>query len=194
MSREEYLAEFDELHLLGEELITRSADEVVRTLEDLFIHAYLLGRRHTCDELDEADWAYFEDLMNSEEEARKMQDAIYKKFDDEDFEDRVRKYVADGDAGRLANVIATEYHRDYNAGGESLAQNYMSLTGKSLLKEWFTMEDDRVRETHDPLDGVRVEIGKDFYTWDNDHAPYPGEFEKAENNVNCRCWVQYVDA
>ena len=194
MSREDYLSEFDELHLLGEELINKSADEAVRTLEDLFIHAYLLGRKHTCDELDEADWAYFEDLMKEREEAQKMQDAIFLKIDDKDFEDRVREYIASGDAGRLSTVISTEYHRDYNAGGDSLAQDYMDKHGVKLRKQWNTMLDDRVRETHDYLESKTVEFDGDFYTFDDDHAPYPGQFEKAENNCNCRCWVTYLTA
>jgi hypothetical protein len=51
--------------------------------------------------------------------------------------------------------------------------------------------DDRVRDTHDPLEGVTVDWDEEFYTWDNDHAPYPGAFEKPENSVNCRCWLTY---
>ena len=194
MSREDYLNEFDELHLLGEELISKSQDEAVRTLEDLFIHAYLLGRRHVCDELDEGDWAYFDELMRSREEAQKMQETIYLKIDDKDFEDRVREYIAAGDVNRLNTVISTEYHRDYNAGGESLAENYSDKHGVKLNKQWFTMLDDRVRDTHDYLESTIVPLGEDFYTYDDDHAPYPGMFEKASNNCNCRCWVSYLTA
>jgi hypothetical protein len=54
-------------------------------------------------------------------------------------------------------------------------------------KTWVTMMDDRVRDTHDYLEGETVGIGEDFYTYDGDHASAPGLFELAENNVNCRC-------
>ena len=54
-------------------------------------------------------------------------------------------------------------------------------------KTWATMLDDRVRETHEYLEGQTVGMDDDFYTYDGDHAPAPGLFELAENNVNCRC-------
>lgn len=193
MSREEYLAEFDELHLLAADVVKESPDEAVRQIEDLLIHAYMLGRKHTCDDfgLDEADLAYYEDLMSEKEQAARMADTIYKQYDGKDFEDKVREYVSSGDEGLLGNLIASEYHRDYNAGGESLAQDYKKNTGNNYTKTWNTMMDDRVRDTHDPLEGVTVDWDEEFYTWDNDHAPYPGAFEEASNNVNCRCWLTF---
>lgn len=193
MSREEYLAEFDELHLLAADIITDAPETAVNKVEELLIHAYLLGRKHTCDDLDidEGDMAYYEDLMSEKEQAERMADSIYKRYDGKDFEDKVREYVASGDEGRLGNLIASEYHRDYNAGGESLAQDFKQNTGKSYQKTWCTMMDDRVRDTHDPLEGVTVDEDEEFYTWDNDHAPYPGAFEKASNNCNCRCFISY---
>ena len=191
MSREEYLAEFDELHLLAADIITDAPETAVSKVEELLIHAYLLGRKHTCDELDEADWAYYEDLLSEKEQAERMADEIYKQYDGKDVEDKVREYVSSGDEGRLGNLIASEYHRDYNAGGDSLAQDYKKKTGNGYKKTWCTMMDDRVRDTHDPLEGVSVGEDEEFYTWDDDHALYPGGFEKAENNVNCRCWLEY---
>lgn len=191
MSREEYLAEFDELHLLAADIITDAPETAVSKVEELLIHAYLLGRKHTCDELDEADWAYYEDLLSEKEQAERMADEIYKQYDGKDFEDKVREYVSSGDEGRLGNLIASEYHRDYNAGGDSLAQDYKKKTGNSYKKTWMTMLDDRVRDTHEPLEGVSVGEDEEFYTWDDDHALYPGGFEKASNNCNCRCWLEY---
>lgn len=58
-------------------------------------------------------------------------------------------------------------------------------------KVWATMEDERVRTTHEFLDGVGVPLDTLFFTIDNDSARYPGDFTKAENNVNCRCWLNY---
>ena len=193
MSREEYLAEFDELHLLAADVVRQSPDKAVDMLEELFIHAYLLGRKHTRDdfELDEGDWAYFEELMSDREHASAMADMIYKEYDGKTFEDKVREYIADDDEGRLANLITSEYHRDYNGGGESLAEDFSKKTGKTYTKTWSTMMDDRVRDTHEPLEGKTVGADEEFYTWDNDHAPYPGMFEKASNNCGCRCWVTY---
>lgn len=196
MSREEYLAEFDELHLLGSELISKSPDEVIATLENLLLHAYLLGRKHTGEDLefDEGDWAYWDSLLTEEEQARQMRDTIYKKIDGKDFEDRVREYLSAGDEMALIRVIETEYHRDYNAGGYDLAVKVSQKTGRVPTKVWCTMLDPRVRRTHEYLEAHVVPLGDEFYTYDGDHAPYPGEFIKPENNINCRCWLTYSDS
>ena len=58
-------------------------------------------------------------------------------------------------------------------------------------KVWATMEDERVRETHNFLDGVSVPLGTLFVAIDGDSARYPGDFTKAENNCSCRCWLEY---
>ena len=58
-------------------------------------------------------------------------------------------------------------------------------------KVWATMEDERVRETHNFLDGVSVPLGTLFVAIDGDSARYPGDFTKAENNCGCRCWLVF---
>lgn len=58
-------------------------------------------------------------------------------------------------------------------------------------KVWATMEDERVRTTHEFLDGVGVPLDTLFFTIDGDSARYPGDFTKAENNTNCRCILTY---
>ena len=49
------------------------------------------------------------------------------------------------------------------------------------------MADEKVRDTHQYLELMTVDIDEDFYTYDGDHASAPGMFELAQNNVNCRC-------
>lgn len=194
MSRNEYIAEFDELHLLASSLLSMDAEQAVTTVEELLIHAYLMGRRHACDDLDldEGDIAYFLSLMEERENAQRMADTIYHRFDGRDFADRIREYLQTGDEAGLRRVIETEYHRDYNAGTDDLGKDYSDHTGRELRKQWNTMEDDRVRDTHDPLDKVIVRANEEFWTFDDDHAPYPGYFTKVENNANCRCWVTLI--
>ena len=79
-------------------------------------------------------------------------------------------------------VIDEKSHRIANTSALDTANK-----AGATQKTWVTMMDDRVRETHDYLEGMTVGIGEDFYTYDGDHAPAPGGFELAENNVNCRC-------
>ena len=54
------------------------------------------------------------------------------------------------------------------------------------------MRDDKVRETHDYLEGVEVDLASEFVTFDGDSAKFPGDFSRAENNVNCRCVIDLV--
>ena len=82
----------------------------------------------------------------------------------------------------LIRIAETETHRDANTAALETAQK-----AGAKNKTWVTMLDDKVRETHVYLEGMTVSIGDDFYTYDGDHAPAPGLFDLAENNVNCRC-------
>ena len=59
-----------------------------------------------------------------------------------------------------------------------------------VTKTWFTMRDEVVRDTHNYLESQSIPLEEEFFTYDGDHAPYPGQFTKAENNVNCRCIVR----
>ena len=72
---------------------------------------------------------------------------------------------------------------------------YQSSVGYGVTKNWYTVMDDKVRETHRYLEGASVSLDEEFWTFDGDHAAYPGGFTKAENNVNCRCTVElHIDA
>ena len=59
--------------------------------------------------------------------------------------------------------------------------------GQPLYKIWGTMLDEKVRDTHAYLEGMKVPLDAEFYTYDGDHAQAPGGFTDANNNCNCRC-------
>lgn len=102
------------------------------------------------------------------------------------FRDRV---LTEDTAEEIVRIIDTEAHRDYNAGAVNAAKE----SGMpNLRKRWYTMMDDRVRDTHDYLEGMVVGIDDRFYTSDGDSARYPGDFDDPSNNVNCRCSVGIV--
>ena len=104
----------------------------------------------------------------------------------ETFRDRI---LNEDTAEEILRVIDTEAHRDYNAG----VYNAAKASGKpNLHKKWYTMNDDRVRDTHQYLEGMVVGIDDRFYTDDGDSALYPGDFDDPSNNVNCRCTVVIV--
>lgn len=98
---------------------------------------------------------------------------------------RINEYFLSGDTEAIMRVAETEYHRVFN---EAILNGGISAGAKT--KTWSTMLDDKVRETHDYLEGVTVPIDEEFYTYDGDHAKVPSGFENAENNVNCRCYIK----
>ena len=104
-------------------------------------------------------------------------------IDGKTFRDRITE---DTTPEEILRLIDTEAHRDYNTGVFDAA---MESGKKGIRKRYNTMKDDRVRETHDYLEGMVVGLNDRFYTFDGDSALYPGGFMLPENNVNCRCWV-----
>lgn len=94
---------------------------------------------------------------------------------------------------RLAVVAETETHRAINTGGLDGAQEYADThRGQTVFKEWRTMLDDRVRDTHDFLEGAKVPLNARFYTFDGDSARFPGDFVLPQNNCGCRCICRYT--
>ena len=98
-------------------------------------------------------------------------------------------HVRNESPGRLVTLAESEFHRVYNQAVENGGQEFARRGNPNVTKTWYTVRDEKVRETHDYLEGVSVRIGEDFYTFDGDHAAYPGGFLKVENNANCRCIV-----
>lgn len=104
----------------------------------------------------------------------------------ETFRERI---VADSTYEEVLRVIDTEAHRDYNTGVYDAA---VESGEDGLSKRWVTMNDDRVRDTHDYLEGMVVGLGDRFYTYDGDSALYPGGFDDPRNNINCRCGISLI--
>lgn len=126
----------------------------------------------------------------------------------ETFRDRINTHIdqyeatADSDPNaaqtlieRLSVVAETETHRTINTGSldgaEEYAEGHPNVT---VLKTWITAGDERVRDSHDFLEGATVPLNARFYSFDGDSAMYPGDFMLAENNVNCRCILRYTKA
>ena len=111
--------------------------------------------------------------------------AVNLEIDGKTFRDRITE---DSTVDEVIRIIDTEAHRDYNTGVFDAAEE----SGKPVRKKWFTMRDDRVRDSHQFLEGMEVGLHDAFYTDDGDSALYPGGFELPENNVNCRCFVTLI--
>ena len=182
-----YLTAFDELNVLtstsyqmaGGDYSAR-VNQIVDDVLSFLINAYALGIRNAGIMLDH------ELSVNVD----KMQDAIYLVIEGKTFADRVADHVGGNDLGGLKNLVESEYHRVYNAAVYDGGRDYIDNGGFGGSKNWITVRDDKVRETHSYLEGQSVPLEEEFFTFDGDHAAYPGGFTKAENNVNCRCIVR----
>lgn len=173
---------FDELNRFEATLRERFADgklvkedeeDIIDEMLDLFLLAYAMGNSVTNDNLSS-------DYAPSVDDVMKVVDA---KVAGKTWRERVEDYFANGGSvDDLVRIAETETHRDANTAAYETAKK-----AGAKRKTWVTMMDDRVRETHDYLEGMTVSIDDDFYTYDGDHASAPGLFELAENNVNCRC-------
>ena len=90
----------------------------------------------------------------------------------------------------IVRIVSTETTRVFSAGGEDAGEEAERLTGRNAEKTWVTMDDDRVRETHQFLNGTTIPLREKFWTIDGDSALYPGMFSLPQNSINCRCYVE----
>lgn len=174
----------DELNRVGEDIRQRfdgvrledkpkEEEDIIDELLDLFLLAYAMGNSITNENLSS-------DYRPSADDVMKVVDA---KVAGKTWRERVEEYFSSGGTGEdIARIAETESHRIANKAALDTAKY-----AGAIKKTWATILDDRVRESHDYLEGMTVDIDEDFFTFDGDHAPAPGLFETAENNVNCRC-------
>lgn len=151
-------------------------EEVEDTLLDILIMAYVFGNYDANESLG----------TDISVDIDKMNEALYRKFEDRDFAQRIADYVFTGSVEDIMRVAETEVHRDYNAGAYDTATE-----GGAKYKRWTAVMDDRTRETHWYLNGTKVGINDYFYTFDGNKAKYPGDFGVAYEDCNCRCIAVY---
>lgn len=153
-------------------------------LWDLLEYLYMLGFTQAYEEVGGIAEDVIPFLPDDYDDRR--DEEIYRKWDDKDFADRVTEYAEMGDVPSIIRVAETDGNRVFNSGGLLGA-----TTAGATTKTWRTMMDDRVRDLHDPLEGVTVPIDGYFVAWDGDKARYPGDFSEPQGNINCRCWCDY---
>lgn len=158
---------------------TEKSKQIADDILSMLIGAYRLGIQNASTMLD-YDLSLDTQLMYA---------AIFTVIEGKTFEDRVLDHVLESDLSGLQMLAESEYHRVYNTAVEDGGMEYISVSNVGATKTWSTVKDDKVRETHTYLEGQSVSVGSEFYTFDGDHALYPGGFTKAENNINCRCVI-----
>lgn len=177
---------FDELNAVATRLDTEAAvitANGVKTYDpkkacdiilDYLIYCYVMGVDNANEMLSTSI------AVNTDE----MEESIYLRIEGKNFEDRVTEYAEEGDLEDIMRVAETDAHRVLN---DSTLTTGIKGGGKT--KTWWTMQDERVRQQHIPLDGVTVGINDDFVTYDGYKAQRPGAFGVPELDVNCRCYL-----
>lgn len=193
---------FDELSVMSERIkadfqLTPEQRKAVKEdrmdeILELLILSYLYGNEAANDMLYRTE---IETRMQSETETVRivpidtdsMNGSVYRDIAGENWEQRVSDYYdsEDGTADDVIRVLDTDSHRIYNDAIEDVGER----SSGRIYKTWETMLDDRVRDTHEWLQSVRVPLNERFYTYDGDSARYPGDFTLPQNNINCRCRI-----
>jgi len=190
-----------------EERKRRKRDRIDEILE-MLIMAYMFGNESANTMLFGPDIV---DTIDPDEPNRPvridvddMNKSVFKNIAGKDWEQRVSEYY-DSDSGTIDDVIRvvdTDMNRIYNDSvldvGEKANRGKVErpntdapvpdATGR-VMKTWVTMADDRVRDTHQYLEGMSVPVNSRFFTYDNDSARYPGDFADPQNNCGCRCRI-----
>lgn len=180
-----YLSSFDELNTMIQGMMENmSLSEFLDNAEDILIAAY---KRGSNDVLAMLDYSFAYDLNIS-----KLSTALNEVKGNMTYVNRIILGYETYSLKEMQRLMSAEYHRMYNAGAYDTAEDIEGLN-ITLMKEWKTVGDDKVRDTHSFLEGYRVPIDEYFYTFDGDKALYPGGFEKPENVVNCRCYLIYTE-
>lgn len=83
-------------------------------------------------------------------------------------------------------LFENERQRVYNTAGNDTAEN---LGAK--YKTWHTMLDNRVRDSHEYLEGMVKPMNEPFYTYNGNSAMYPRSFGEPSEDIGCRCYLTY---
>ena len=172
---------FDEVDALIADARERSAsgkidtEELIDEVLDLYITDFVFGTNAAAEMLG----------IDITPDMEEMQSSIEKKFDGKGFRDRLREYAPSNDIEAIVKVIDTDSTRIFNEGILSAAQK-----AGATKKTWKTMEDNRVRDSHDFLLNMTIPLGERFFTYTGDSALAPGGFLTAQENCGCRCWIE----
>ena len=156
-----------------ETITDKPKNEIEDSLLDLLIMAYVYGVKDVARSLNE----------EIKPDTDKMYESVYKKIAGETWVKRINDAIT---IGELARIFVTESHRCFSDG------QWDSANGRAKYKIWHTQEDEKVRESHWYIDGMKVEINDYFYTLDGDRALRPYDFQYPENSINCRCYLEYT--
>lgn len=182
--RERAVLLFDELNILKTRFASggMTKEDAKEMFEDALLDAYMEG-------FAAAAYILGEDDLRSDPD--KATDTLEKEYNGVPILTKFEEYLDTDQQGRLADLIDSEYHRSYEKGSFDAAEQTQTVTGRKVVKVWDATLDDRTRFSHDVLNASRVPLDEYFVSVSGDRGRYPGDFETAEENANCRCVIHY---
>lgn len=163
----------------------RDCEDIIDEMLDLYLLAYANGVRSINEQFG----------TDIEPDTEDIERTVFLPVDGDTWESRVWDCFAGvsangtedyGSVDDIMRIVETEAHRDGNTAADDTA-----VKAGAQTKTWRTMLDEKVRSTHSYLESMTVPVDSDFYTYDGDHARAPGLFALPENNINCRCELEY---
>ena len=126
-----------------------------------------------------------------DQQRHRLEQTINEPIADKTYKQRISEYLdaEDSTVEDFQRVAETDATRVYNAG---VVDGGKASGVPGVMKQWITMEDERVRSTHEYLQSMTVPLNNDFYSYDGDHARAPGLFTLPENNIGCRCTITLI--
>ena len=118
---------------------------------------------------------------------KEMRDSINQAIAGKTYRERIAEYADKGDLDSIMRVAETDSNRNSNEAAFLTAKK-----AGAKYKTWVTMDDERVRATHEYLHAMTIPIDDYFVTFDGDKALHPNGFSKPENNINCRCQLTFA--
>ena len=135
------------------------------------------------------------DLEELEPDEVIIRGSVHAEVDGLSFSDRIHRYVsaaaplspalAELLENEMVRLVATDGHRVRIAARQT-AGDFLEAVGFTVEKTWYSVMDERVRDTHTLLHGTTLPIDGYFQTV-NGRSQGPGLFGIAEEDVNCRC-------
>lgn len=96
------------------------------------------------------------------------------------------------DIGNTMRIARTESARVLEDSKYQAFEDLASNENVKVFKIWHTMGDEAVRDTHDAMEGVKVLYDEDFILPSGARCQYPKGTGVAAEDINCRCYVEYV--
>ena len=164
----------------------KKREEILDYIDFLLFESYVYGTVQAMYDLGIIDKDPAE-IVNQ----RRVEEVVNKQIADKTYRERITEYLDDDNSTveDFMRVAETDSTRIYNTG---VVDGGKASGVKGVQKQWVTMDDDRVRSTHDYLQSMTVPLDDKFFTYDGDSAMAPGGFALPENNIGCRCYINLI--